>query len=734
MKRSILLLVLLVVLGLNLHANYDLIPKPKQIEKTNQEFILNKNTKIVYKQTELKEQAALLKQALTPSTAFSLKIEQSNTTPSNTISLAIDNSIENEEAYKLEVLTDKVLIKAKTAKGVFYATQTLLQLAPREIYNTHYQENKRWAFSGVKISDTPEFKWRGIMLDVSRYFMQKDYVLHYIDMMATYKLNILHLHLIDDAGWRIEIKKYPKLTSVGGFRGKNENRSGGYYTQEEIKEIVEYARVRGVEVIPEIELPAHVLAGIAAYPHLSCQGKEQEVQVQHTISKTIYCIGKESTFTFLEDVLKEVFELFPTKYIHIGGDEARYDEYKKCPHCQKRMKEEGLKHERELQVYLNQRIQKFLTKHNKFLVGWDEIIEPGLTNKVVGMIWHNKKKTFSATKAGHDVVMALTSAMYFDIFYSKIPGEVKSAGWLPPISLKKVYDMQVVMEGLEDKYKKQVLGPHACLWTDQFIHGQKLPEIELLNENRSEKYCDYLTNPRLAALGEVAWVAHNEKNWYSFYNRMKTHYNLYDNAEYGYRVPVPVLVSKTEKNGGYEISMDCPVNGAEIRFSTNGDRANAFDAIYTKPVWVKNLADFSAVTVVGRKQFSLPLYFPGKFDKFKRYGKVVKEWNPNIIKGKTYSELEIKLGSNINSNGNYELSFWFTGGAYRLDIKSIAIYKSGKLFKEINQFGYTGGSHNNNIYKFKIDNFETGSDYSIKAQVRGDVGNDSKGAIFIKKK
>lgn len=712
----------------------DLIPKPLKHTSTNEVFTLNAKTEIVYSES-LGDLASYLFESLAAPTGWDLKLASGSNAKNNSIVLLIDPTIsENKEAYRLSVSSKKVVISGQSSAGVFNGIQTMYQLMPKQIYNKLRHRDVVWNIQGADIEDEPLYPWRGMMLDASRYFYDKDYVLHLIDMMSMYKMNVLHLHLIDDAGWRLEIKKYPKLTSVGGFRGEGHERTGGYYTQEDIKEIVAYAALRNVEVIPEIEIPAHTLAAIAAYPHLSCTEKEFKVPLQHFISRDLYCVGKESTFEFLENVFKETFELFPSKYIHIGGDEAKYDRWKECPHCQKRKKDLGLKNEAELQVYFTNRVQQMVKKYDKTIVGWDEMLEKGLNDKAVGMVWHNKKKAISGTRDGHDVVMALTGHCYFDVAESKIPGEVKAATWLPPISLKMTYALDPMIEGLDEKYRSQVLGGHATLWSDQFIHGTILQEIAPINENRSEKYFDYLTFPRMAALSEAVWTPVENKSWDDFEKRMSSHYPRLDQAGYGYRVPQPKLISKERKGEQFEIQLKNVVDGAQIRYTTDGTQPNPYSPVYTAPVMVDRLSDFQAITVVNRKQYSLPLLFPEKYGAFKKYGQLFGEWKPAVIKGKEFGILELNATGKIDQNGSYEVAFLYTGGTYRLDIQSIEVFKNGNKITEDVHEGFTGGSSQNNIYKFTIEDYETGAAFTIKAKVRGDLGNDSNGVVFINRK
>lgn len=710
----------------------NVIPLPQTAKANGTYFILKPQTNIYY-QKGLKLQAELLASALSPATGYDFKLSEAQSAKDGIFLALGKTAVANPEAYGLRVGTNQVNIIGNTSKGVFYGIQTLLQLLPAEIYNLQRQKGKTWTVQGAEIQDAPQYPWRGMMLDVSRYFFSKAYILRFIDIMAMYKMNMLHFHLIDDAGWRLEIKKYPKLTSIGAWRGKGAERTGGYYTQEDIKEIIAYATARNVEVIPEIELPAHTLAAVVAYPYLGCTGQQFEMPTQHSISKELYCVGKETTFDFLADVFREVFAMFPSKYIHIGGDEAVYTRWAACPDCQKRKADLGLKTEAALQVYFNQRVQNMVKPYGKTIVGWDEIIEDGLKEKVVGMVWHDPKKTFKAVENGHDVVMSLTKFCYFDMAESNIPGEVKAATWVGLVPLEKVYLLNPLVPGLDEKYRKQVLGASATLWADQFIHGTILQEIGPLNENRSEKYFDYLTFPRLSGLAEVVWTPLTRQNWENFENRLSTHYLRYQNAGYGFRLPQPKLISTEKTENGYLIKLKNVVDGAQIRYTTDGTYPNPYSPVYDQSVKVAELKDLMAITVLNREQFSLPLYFPEKYEQFKKYGDVVAEWNPNNIRGKEFGALEINATGKINANGNYALTFMYTGGNTKLEIQSIAIWKNGvKIAEDIHE-GSTGSVQKDNVYKFGIKDYETGAAFTIKAMVRGDVDKDSNGIVLLKK-
>ncbi|TCD12935.1 hypothetical protein EZ449_02500 [Pedobacter frigidisoli] len=733
MKNCCKLFILLLFLICNQQISFaqlNIIPLPVNIKENGNKFKIVSGTKIFY-QKGLKEQALLLASALSPATGFDFEVKESVNAVAG-IFLHLGKKDGNRERYQLTVNSSKVNISGKTGAGVFYGIQTLLQMLPPEIYSQQRKRNKIWELPGVEIRDEPSYVWRGMMLDVSRYFFSKEYVLRYIDMMAMYKMNTLHFHLIDDSGWRLEIKKYPKLTSVGAWRGEGAERTGGYYTQEDIKEMVAYAALRNVEIIPEIELPAHTLSALAAYPYLGCIGKNYEVQTQHSISKELYCVGKESTFEFLEDVFKEAAALFPSKYVHIGGDEAVYTRWEACPFCQKRKADLKLEKESQLQVYFNKRVQKMLNKYGKTIVGWDEIIDDGLTEKSVGMIWAKPERTLKAVAAGHDVVISLTKFLYFDMPEAFLPGEVQAASWVGAVPMEKVYQLNPLVNNLDEKYRSQILGASGTMWADQFIHGTKLPEMAPLNENRSEKYFDYLTLPRLSALAEVVWTPAEKQNWNDFQNRMRSQYNKYQQAGFGFRLPQPKVISQQKMDDGYLVKVENLVDGAQIRYTSDGTYPNAYSNIYSEAVKVKNLSDFYAITVLNRDQYSLPLFFPENYDRFKNLGLLLTEWKSNKIVTNESVVLDMNATGKIDQNGKYTITFQPVSGNSSLEIQSVAIYKNGIKISEDNTKS-SAGLQKTSSYHFQIDNYETGAEFRIKVGLKGIDGNDTNGAVFIRR-
>ncbi|MGB1260590.1 MAG: beta-N-acetylhexosaminidase [Akkermansiaceae bacterium] len=719
-----------------------IVPKPQELRLiAGKPFVLNEKTTIGYHGKGSKAVADLLGLGLRPATGFKLPVAESNKRGGNAILLTIQPSLKSlkSEGYILTVAEGEITASALTARGLFNATRSILQLFPEQIHSSSKAAGISWKATACSIKDTPSFPWRGMMLDVSRYFFTKDYVMRYLDMMALHKMNVLHWHLIDDAGWRIEIKKYPKLTEVGGFRGEGAKRYGGFYTQEEIKEIVAYATARNITIVPEIELPAHTLPALVAYPHLGCFNKKFKVPNRHFISQDLYCAGKETTWTFLEDVFTEVCELFPGKYIHIGGDEAKYSRWKKCPDCQARMKKEGLKSEHQLQGWMTTRVEKFLKTKGKRIIGWDEILRCGVSPDAGIMTWHKPSTAVDGAKRGNPVVMSLTGHAYFDVAESKLPGEPPTAGWIPPISLQKAYQWHPVPKQLSGAVTKNILGASGCIWSDMFLHKAAiLADKPGKGTAASEGYIDYLSLPRMAALAEVTWTQQGKRNYADFTARMRQHYARYNVLGYQYRIPVPDLDLKTSASGESTLSGQCAVAGGTIRYTLDGSTPTAESEPFAGQVSLKDatqLASFRAATFLpDNSRHSLIFQHVDKNNKYARHGKVIGKWKAGEIGNKKAKIVTFDATGHINSNGVYTVTFLYTGGRERLDIDGIEIVRNDTVpsGKDMHH-GYTGGSKKNNTYRVHIKNYETGASFKIKAHIYGDEGDDSNGVVLIRK-
>ena len=476
------------------------IPKPLLIEVTNSDFELNENTTIVFQNDNdgFETVALYLQDEIKKSHNLKLKITTSDNQSSKNIILLLQdlNSEFGKEDYSLVSTKKSVNISSSAPNGAFYGVQTLLQLI--DINKVDGKIKFSHIIPGVKIHDTPRFKWRGMHLDVCRHYNDKEFVKKYIDLIALHKMNTFHWHLTEDQGWRIEIKKYPKLTEIGSVRSetmieKNWDEfdgvpHSGFFTQEDIKEIVQYASERFITIVPEIEMPGHSLAALAAYPKYGCTGGPYEVAKTWGVFDDVYCAGNDKTFEFLEDILVEVIELFPGEYIHVGGDECPKEEWKKCPKCQQRIKEEGLKDEFELQSYLISRIEKFLIANNKKLIGWDEILEGGLAPEATVMSWRGTEGGIKAAKMGHDVVMSPNNECYFDHYQGEPENEPFAIGG--HTDLHEVYNYEPIPTELNTEEAKHILGAQANLWTEYILTPEHL---------------EYMVLPRMSALSEVIW-------------------------------------------------------------------------------------------------------------------------------------------------------------------------------------------------------------------------------------
>lgn len=573
MKRKyILLAIFLTAIGFG-QTNVSLIPMPQNIAYHSGSFVLHPKT-VIQTNDVTSFEALFLKESIKNQTGLDLKIVKEVPNNVATIHLVFDvqgpDASDFKENYKLEVTAKSITVKAEYNQGIFYGIQTLLQLIPFE----HKSDIK---VPCLQIVDSPKFKWRGMHLDVGRHFFPTAFIKKYIDYLALYKLNTFHWHLTEDQGWRIEIKKYPKLTQVGAWREGsmvghyNEQKFdtihyGGFYTQNEIKEVVAYATERHITIVPEIEMPGHSLAALAAYPELSCTGGPFKVGTKWGVFDNVYC-PKEETFTFLENVLTEVMALFPSEYIHIGGDECPKTRWKNCTHCQKIIHEKGLKDEHELQSYFIQRIEKFVNSKGRKIIGWDEILEGGLAPNAAVMSWRGTEGGIAAAKEKHYVVMTPGSHCYFDHYQGEPKNEPIAIGGYT--NVEKVYAFNPVPKELTPEEAAFILGAQANVWT------------EYMN---TPEHVEYMIMPRMAALSEVLWGTSDTANYKNFEQRLIQHFSIYDHKGINYSRALFEVTSKVHpaENGvAFELQSVHP-NG--IKFTTDGSEPDAASTSYEKPI------------------------------------------------------------------------------------------------------------------------------------------------------
>ncbi|WP_323027905.1 beta-N-acetylhexosaminidase [Gelidibacter japonicus] len=593
-----------------------IIPMPAQMESTKGEFVLDQSVGMSF-DSNLKVSATFLKEFIEKGSAIQLR-------QNNKISFIQDDTISNDEGYQLTITPKQIEIRAKTDQGAFYAVQSLRQLLPVDLENgTFYMENI--TIPSVTITDSPQFKHRGMHLDVGRHFFSVDFIKKYIDALAMLKMNTFHWHLTEDQGWRIEIKKYPKLQEVAAFREQtligsynadpqqfDGKRYGGFYTQEEIKDVVAYAQNRHVTIIPEIEMPGHAQAAISAYPELGCTGEQIKVAETWGVFDHIFC-SKDETFEFLENVLDEVLELFPSKYIHIGGDEAPKTHWENCPNCQQRIKEEGLKDEHELQNYFITRIEKYLNGKGRQIIGWDEILEGGLAPNATVMSWRGTQGAIEAAKQHHNVIMTPTSHCYFDYKQSDNEDEplANSGGFLP---LEKVYSFNPIPEELTEEESQYVLGAQGNVWTEYIPN---------------EKQVEYMVFPRILAMSEVLWTPTNNKNYADFIARVEHFHQRMDALEINYANHLYEVEGEVTSTG-YKLTSI--LENKTIRYTTDGTEPSLTSEIYSGAIPINT--DLVIKAAIFNSDKKLGATFTQPINYHKALGKKI---NINVQPSKTYA-------------------------------------------------------------------------------------------------
>ncbi len=640
-----------------------IIPQPNELQLEKGFFTFNEKTKFIVPNEKWNTATSVLTDRFKrvcgwnlDKNIISLKDLIPNKDPkkelqesSNIVQFIEDNSLPNE-AYDLEIKPTIIYVKANSYNGFLYAMETVRQLLPNEIESATKVSDFKARIPVLKIKDSPRFKWRGLMLDVSRHFFKKEYILKTIDRLAFLKMNVLQMHLMDDQGWRIEIKKYPKLTEVGAWRVDQEDKHwnardknkpsdkatyGGFYTQEDIKEIVAYAEKRGVTVVPEVEMPAHIMCAISAYPELSCQNKKIAVPSGGVWPITdIYCAGDEKTFAFLEDVLTEVMALFPSKYIHIGGDEATKTNWKKCPKCKRRMQKEKLKNVEELQSYFIKRMEKFINSKGRKLIGWDEILEGGLAPQATVMSWRGVKGGLEASEQGHDVIMTPGTHCYFDHYQGNPETEPLAIGGYT--TLNKVYQFDPVVDKMTEEQAKHVIGGQANLWAEY------IP---------TEKQSEYMLFPRLVALSETLWSKKEQRNWVDFSRRIEKMFHRLKamNINYAESSKNVTFDTKIDDENTIHIVIKSEFPNADIRYSINEKES----VKYTKPIEIKETTTLKASLFENEKPIGKPVEKTFHFHKG-----VGKKVSYNVQPSKKYAGTEKTLVDILKGSHNFHDGKW----------------------------------------------------------------------------
>ena len=586
----------------------NIIPEPVSVEEQGGYFEISPSTKILVPgdNDDIQDIAGMFAQRMATVSGFTLpteKIKDKRNDHGIIFKLLPGADTLGDEGYLLKVKRKNVELSAYRPAGLFRGLQTIYQLLPPEVYGDKPVKNIKWRMPRVNIYDKPEYSWRGMHLDVSRHFFPKEFIKRYIDLIAMHKMNVFHWHLTDDNGWRIEIDKYPKLTEIAAWHVDRSDEPwrevtppkpgekatyGGFYTKDDIREIVQYAADRYITILPEIEMPGHTSEVLAAYPELSCTGGPFYVQPgSYWPNVAIFCAGNDETFEFLENVLDEIIELFPGEYIHIGGDEATKTNWKHCKKCQKRIKDEGLKDENELQSWFVKKIEKYLISKGKRLIGWDEILEGGLAPEATVMSWRGFEGGIESARQGHDVVMSPTSHCYFDYYQANPDFEPEAIGGFT--TLKKVYSFEPTPPVLNADEAKHILGGQGNVWTE-FI--------------ATPEHAEYMSVPRMTALAEVLWTPKEKRNWPDFRKRLEEQFKRFDAMGVNYSkgsFAVEFITEDDKANNRFIVKMETEQLNPVIHYTLDGTVPDTTSPVYDQPLEIDTTSTIRAAIFVDGK-------------------------------------------------------------------------------------------------------------------------------------
>ncbi len=708
----------LVVASSHTQAQVNFVPKPVKTQQSEGQFSINQDTSIITESDKATHAVAYLKQRINAAAQFNLK-----DTKVEKNAIIFREGKAPTEGYTLNISSTGVVITASDSGGFFYGAISLLQLMPAEIWSENPQGNlKSIRVSNGNITDYPRFVWRGMMLDVSRNFHSKEYVMKFIDRMAQHKLNTFHWHLTDDEGWRIEIKKYPKLTSTGATRGpgtklpfniipaiegEKDKVQSGFYTQEDIREVVAYATARNVTIVPEIDVPGHAKAAIVAYPELlqHPDDKSSYKSVQGTPNNTIDP-GLETTYVFLDNVLKEVAELFPGKYIHVGGDERPHGAWEKSPSVAALMKKQGLKNGNEVQGYFFQRLEAILKKYDRTMIGWEEIVHGDRLTRDDSSImsWHKPEIGLSEAQKGRNVVLVPAAYLYYDLKYERHPSE-PGLVWAGVTDTRDSYSYKPTPDNLTDKQRKHILGVHGCLWSET-----------LTNRART----DYMSWPRMFALSEIGWTPQEDRNWEDFSERVFTHSAPKLAAQnIQFRVPNPTASMSADGT----ITITKPYSSAKIHYTTDGSSPTKKSKLYESPFKANRDTKLKMATFLCGRTSRVVEGFTQP---------PIATWSPETTPA-VFAVIGHDITNAIKAPGTYTFTLDYSKGANSLDIQQVSISSNGKTLSSDKHTGSTGYKDEKNTYVISLgkDQYSPDATYTLHTKVKGDGGTDSSGNITM---
>ena len=694
-------------------AEIGIIPQPVKVIEKEGEFVLANHTVIVAG-GEAKKTGEQLKEMLSSPTGYEFSVKSKAGSVKSMIELRLDDALDQleTEGYMLNVTGDKVVITAATEAGLYYGCQTLRQLLPPEIFAKQKIEGVTWNIPCVEIEDKPLFKWRGMMLDCSRQFFDVDFVKSYIDNLAMHKINVFHWHLTDDDGWRIEIKGYPKLTELGAWRGANEvlppsygsgaERYGGFYSQQQIKDVVEYAKQRHIDILPEIDVPGHSKALAASYPEVLCAGNDTSKSVQG-VTKNVLCAGRDENFEMLDAILSQVKELFPFDYIHIGGDEVNQGPWSNCPRCKKLMQDKGFGKIEQIQSYFVRRVEDIVVGHGKKMIGWNEILHGGeLDRGTAIMSWTGTEPGIEAVKKGRAVVM--TPASYFYLDMAQAPGE-RGHSWVGLINTEKVYSYRPLDSEMPADKLKNILGVQSNLWAEYL--------------DRPPGQANFQTYPRLCALAEVGWTDDGLRKWEEFNDRLgQKHLPRLAQLGIRFRIPMPKAIDDKGK-----VTVIPPYEDAEVRYTTDGSDPVKSSSLWETVAHVKDVKKLRTRTFVGDL---------GSRTRVGADRLATTNWIPKMV-SEEFKDVEFDVTDGIESSGVWLLDFIYKEGAHKIEIKKVELLEDGKVIAVDEHEGAAGSKHVNNQYRLFVENYNSVSKYVVRAHIRSHGGNDSYGDLVLEK-
>ena len=714
MKINILCL-LLVFTGITYSANPNLIPQPKEMKILKGNFILTNKTSINISDNSLSYEANLLKKLLQPATGFDFSVLKGNEKSKTYFKLTKLTGDFAPEFYTISVGSKCIEIAAADSSGFFNAFQTLLQLLPAGIYSDKTVKNKVWQIRNIQIEDKPTYSWRGAMLDVSRQYYDINYLKKYINWMAAHKLNVFHLHLTDDEGWRIEIKAYPKLTEVGAWRGPNEalqpahgsgnKRYGGFYTQSELKELVQYAAERNIRILPEIDIPGHSKSVAVSYPEILCDGNDTTKSAQG-VSNNVWCAGRDQNFEMLDTIIGEVAAIFPMKYIHIGGDEVNFNAWEHCSLCKKRMEDNHLTKPTELQNYFISRIEKLVIKHGKLMIGWNEILDNStLDKKTAGMVWTSTNEIEASIQKHHPVILCPASYFYIDM--AQGPGE-RGHSWASIIPLERLFSFKLPTDSLSNKF---VLGIQGNLWSEYL--------------DKPAYQTEYQSYPRLCALSELAWSG-NKSTFSDFEKRLnESHYERLYAMGIHFRVPPPEVKIVNGK-----IQYSKTLTNSKIVFTNDSTIPTKNSGILLNNINVKSIAA-NPNYILLRTCFEDSLLSPTVSIVHDTIG----FWNPELLSKFSSKIISLPIQPPVNPDfSNQSIIINYEYGSAEIVIRKIGIYRNDSLiYQKVydNPFRLFSQTAKTEL-PLPTNCLSGAGNYRIEFEIIGKNEVDSYGVILIK--